>query len=186
VSLAGHARNGNSDPDFNMNFANDFQLGDFQIYTLFEWRQGQSVVNLTELLYDGAFNSADFGDPNDFFNASSDFSTESCRPDCSGAERLAGFVNGWALPYTQRASFFKAREIALSYTLPESVTSRIFNGFFDQIRLRASGRNLFTVTNYRGLDPEVSNFGTQQVGRSIDVAPFPPSRSFWFGFDLRL
>ncbi len=184
VSLAGHARNGNSDPDFNFNFVNDFQLGDFQVFTLFEWRQGQSVVNLTELLYDLSRNTVDFADPN--FSGGSDFSGKDCHPDCSGLARRTAFVNGWALPFTQPASFFKAREIALSYTLPEDVTSRIFGGFFDQIRLRASGRNLFTVTNYRGLDPEVSNFGTQQVGRSIDVAPFPPSRSFWFGFDLRL
>jgi hypothetical protein len=47
-----------------------------------------------------------------------------------------------------------------------------------------SGRNLLTFTGYTGLDPEVSNFGNQSVGRNIDVAPFPPSRSFWFGIDL--
>ena len=47
-------------------------------------------------------------------------------------------------------------------------------------------RNLFTITNYKGLDPEVSNFGNQQIGRSIDVGPFPPSRSVWLVFDLSL
>jgi hypothetical protein len=34
------------------------------------------------------------------------------------------------------------------------------------------------------MDPEVSNFGNQGVGRNIDVAPFPRTRSFWFGIDL--
>jgi len=59
-------------------------------------------------------------------------------------------------------------------------------GPFRQISIVASGRDLFVITNYRGLDPEVSNFGNQPIGRSIDVAPFPPSRSFWLGFDLTL
>jgi len=34
------------------------------------------------------------------------------------------------------------------------------------------------------MDPEVSNFGNQAIGRNIDVAPFPPSRSFWFSLSL--
>ena len=84
---------------------------------------------------------------------------------------------------TQPVSFFKMREIALRYTFPSGMLS---GGPFRTISIVASGRDLFRITNYRGLDPEVSNFGSQQVGRSIDVAPFPPSRSFWLGFDLSL
>ena len=42
-----------------------------------------------------------------------------------------------------------------------------------------------TWTDYSGLDPEVSNFGNQSIARNIDVAPFPPSRSFWLGAELR-
>jgi hypothetical protein len=34
------------------------------------------------------------------------------------------------------------------------------------------------------MDPEVSNFGNQPIARNIDVAPFPPSRSFWFSVAL--
>jgi hypothetical protein len=46
------------------------------------------------------------------------------------------------------------------------------------------GRNLITISPYKGLDPEVSNFGNQAIARNIDVAPFPPSRSFFFSIDL--
>ena len=47
-----------------------------------------------------------------------------------------------------------------------------------------SGRNLLIFTNYSGLDPEVSNFGNQAIARNIDVAPFPPSRSYWASIEL--
>jgi TonB-dependent starch-binding outer membrane protein SusC len=50
--------------------------------------------------------------------------------------------------------------------------------------LSLTGRNLLRFTPYRGLDPEVSNFGRQAIVRNIDVAPFPPSRSFFFSIDL--
>ena len=51
-------------------------------------------------------------------------------------------------------------------------------------RISLSGRNLLRFTPYKGLDPEVSNFGNQAIARNIDVAPFPPSRSFFFSIDL--
>jgi hypothetical protein len=47
------------------------------------------------------------------------------------------------------------------------------------LQLSLSGRNLLTFTGYSGLDPEVSNFGGQPIGRNYDVAPYPPSRSYW-------
>ena len=50
--------------------------------------------------------------------------------------------------------------------------------------LGLAGRNLLRFTPFRGMDPEVSNFGNQAVARNIDVAPFPPSRSFFFAIDL--
>ncbi|HEU0297810.1 MAG TPA: hypothetical protein VFR37_00105, partial [Longimicrobium sp.] len=65
---------------------------------------------------------------------------------------------------------------------PEALSRR-----FRQLQgasLTLSGRNLKTWTDYTGLDPEVSNFGTQQIARGVDVAPFPPSRSFWLTFNL--
>ena len=34
-------------------------------------------------------------------------------------------------------------------------------------------------SNYLGIDPEVSNFGNQNIIRGQDVAPFPPSRSYY-------
>jgi hypothetical protein len=51
-------------------------------------------------------------------------------------------------------------------------------------RLTLSGRNLIRIANYSGYDPEVSNFGNQAIVRNIDVAPYPPSRSFYFSVDV--
>ena len=66
---------------------------------------------------------------------------------------------------------------ALAVATPMLVASQI--GPLRTLQLSLSGRNLFTLTNYSGLDPEVSNFGNQPIGRNYDVAPYPPSRSFW-------
>ena len=85
--------------------------------------------------------------------------------------------------YVEEATFLKLREITLSYQLDPDMVASIW-GSLDRISLTLSGRNLLTFSKYSGLDPEVSNFGNQPSGRNIDVAPFPPSRSFWLGIDV--
>jgi hypothetical protein len=77
------------------------------------------------------------------------------------------------------------REITVSWDLPRGLVNSLF-GSARYARLSVSGRNLLTFTGYTGHDPEVSNFGNQNIARNIDVAPFPPSRSFWFSIDLGL
>jgi hypothetical protein len=47
-----------------------------------------------------------------------------------------------------------------------------------------SGRNLFIFSKYNGYDPEVNNGGNLAPGRFVDLAPFPPSRSFFFTLDV--
>jgi TonB-dependent starch-binding outer membrane protein SusC len=74
--------------------------------------------------------------------------------------------------------------VNLSYNLSDRLTSSLFGRSIRTARLSLTGRNLLRVTPYRGLDPEVSNFGNQAIVRNIDVAPFPPSRSFFFSIDL--
>jgi len=75
------------------------------------------------------------------------------------------------------------REVTLSFELPSTIVPGFGRGVHTA-EISFSGRNLWTHTNYTGMDPEVSNFGNQPIGRNIDVAPFPPSRSFWFSLNL--
>jgi hypothetical protein len=149
---------GDYEPDFSMGFSNEFNFGPVRLYGLLDWRKGQSIVNLTQLLYDAAGLAAD---------------------PTAGDARITSYVHHNS-PYVQKASFAKLREVTVSYTLPSSLISSAFGDKISAVRLEASGRNLYTWTNYEGLDPEVSNFGNQNINRSHDVAPYPPSRSFFF------
>jgi hypothetical protein len=81
--------------------------------------------------------------------------------------------------YVEDASFVKLREVTLGYEVPTALTSR-YLGSARSLRLELSGRNLLTWTKYSGVDPEVSNFGNQNIIRNADLAPYPPARSFFF------
>ena len=155
---------GDATPDFNMSFANDVRYGALRLYGLLDWQKGGDVVNLTKFLYDLGSNTADYAE--------------------NGAARLAAWPKQTSI-YVEDAGFVKLREITLSYDIPARFTNSIARGV-RSAQISVSGRNLLTWTNYTGLDPEVSNFGNQTVARNIDVAPFPPSRSFWFTLSLGL
>jgi TonB-linked SusC/RagA family outer membrane protein len=164
-------RVGDVNPDFRMGFSGDVIVSRFGLHFLFDWQKGSSILNLTKLLYDLGSIAPDFADP-------IAGSTQTV-----GQRRLAGFgvVTG---NYVETASFLKLREVTLSYDLSGRATRGLFGS--RSARISLSARNLFTVSDYTGLDPEVSNFGNQAIFRNIDVAPFPPSRSFWLSIDLGL
>jgi hypothetical protein len=164
---------GDATPDFRMAFSNDFTYGRWNLHTLLDWQYGSSVLNLTKLLWDFGQVTDDCAEPDPNNPAAGQSPCEI---------RLAGFTRV-ARNYLESASFLKLREITLTYELPATMAQRLWGGV-RSARISLSGRNLFTSTPYTGLDPEVSNFGNQPVARNIDVAPFPPSRSFWFSIDL--
>jgi TonB-linked SusC/RagA family outer membrane protein len=150
---------GNSAPDYEMGFTNDFSFGSFRLSSLLDWRKGGLGVNLT----------------NDYFVGSGlGF------PDTARAAKMnSAFAKGTDV-WLENTGFVKLRELTLGYELPASMASRLFNGHAQNARIELSGRNLKTWTKYTGLDPEVSNFGNQSLGRFQDVTPYPPSRQFYF------
>jgi TonB-dependent starch-binding outer membrane protein SusC len=158
---------GDANPDFQMSFSNDIDFRRFTLGFLFDWKHGGDLVNLTEFLYDGTQNSKDF-----------------ISSDSAGFKRINTWSSGLTQPYVQDGSYLKLREVNLSYNLPDQITSSLFGSGIRYARLSLTGRNLLRFTPYRGLDPEVSNFANQAIVRNIDVAPFPPSRSFFFSIDL--
>jgi outer membrane receptor protein involved in Fe transport len=179
---------GDANPDFQMSFLNDINFENLNLYFLWDWKKGGDVINLTTLLWDLGKNSEDFepsggGEcPAVVFTASPG---EEGYPDADspGCQRIAGFGT-FAQPFIESGSYLKLRELSLSYDIGPALRSGLFGQEVSYVRVGVSGRNLLTFYPYNGLDPEVSNFGNQAITRNIDVAPFPPSRSFWLTVDV--
>ena len=154
---------GDATPDYQMSFSNEVSFGPFHASALIDWKKGGDVINLTTFLYDASHNSADW--------------------NTKGKERFA-LQGKDTRPYVEDGSFVKLREVSLSYRVPESFVGRTTRNQVRTMSISFSGRNLMMNSAYKGLDPEVSNFGNQALNRNVDVAPFPPSRSFFLSLDL--
>ena len=160
-----------ANPRFQMQFSNDLTFRGFTLSGLLDWRKGGFVSDMTQNLFDEGGNSWDYDKP----------SPVSGVP--LGQYRYAQWNGGRnAGQYIEDGSYVKLREITLGYQVPASATQRFTGG--RDLRVSVSGRNLKTWSNYWSFDPEVNNFGNQSVVRFVDLAPFPPSRSLFVGFDL--
>lgn len=181
---------GEATPKFEMSFNNDFSWKAVNLSVLFDWRKGGDVSNMTQALFDEGQNSRDYDAPSPCrSNAALTGCATTALPAGDPNKKLGAYrYDKWnggkdARVYVQDGSFVKLREITLSVAVPAQIVKRLPGGTRD-IRLNVSGRNLYTWTKYWSPDPEVNNFGNQNVSRFVDLAPYPPSRSFFFGFDL--
>ncbi len=76
-------------------------------------------------------------------------------------------------------SYLRLKTITLTYVVPRSFLRK--TKFFTQLRLFTTLTNVFTLTKYSGLDPEVSAFGSSAVSSGYDNMTMPQSRSYQFG-----
>ncbi|MBQ7878790.1 MAG: TonB-dependent receptor [Bacteroidaceae bacterium] len=76
--------------------------------------------------------------------------------------------------FIENASFLRLKNIMLGYSLPESLLKK--TKILSRAKIYVQAQNLFTFTNFSGLDPE----GTS----NIYAAQYPMSRQYTFGLEL--
>jgi TonB-linked SusC/RagA family outer membrane protein len=75
--------------------------------------------------------------------------------------------------YIEDGSYIRLKSITLGYTLPATMLKGM------QPRIFVTGQNLFTISKYSGMDPEVG-LGSQ----GLDLGLYPVAKTFMFGIDI--
>ena len=81
--------------------------------------------------------------------------------------------------YVEDGSFVKLKNVQLGFTLPASITKKIFS----RVRIYAQVKNAFILTKYSGYDPEIAG-GILDTG--IDRGAYPQARTYAVGLDIKL
>lgn len=86
--------------------------------------------------------------------------------------------------YLENGSYFRMRNIQLTYTLPKNWLSK---AGFSGARLYVQGQNVFTITKYSGMDPEINlrNYSAgndRQIG--VDGGAYPAAKQYLIGANL--
>jgi len=83
--------------------------------------------------------------------------------------------------YLEDASYLRFKTLTLGYTLPQSITSKIF---VERLRIYVGGTNIWTLTNYTGWDPEVNRDGSGNITQGVTYLSPPQVKTFNFGVEL--
>ena len=161
---------GSADATFFGNFNTSFQYKKFELSANFAYSVGNKMYNATRRSMES---ESDFS--NQFTSVNRRWTTEGQITDIPRAtygDPLGN--NSFSDRWIEDASFLKLKEVMLSYK---------FN-YLSGVTVFIAGENLFTVTNYLGLDPETM-FSNDASLKGFDYAKVALPRSFKFGFKLQ-
>lgn len=81
--------------------------------------------------------------------------------------------------FLENGNFIRMRQLQLGYTLPSQLTKK---AWIESLRVYVSGENLWTWTNYSGIDPEFSRASVLNSG--IDNLIYPFNRTYVVGLQV--
>lgn len=159
---------GNAQPKFTFGWNNTVNYKNWDLTVFLRGVYGNDVLNCTRWIY--APVSGDNGVSNVYLEQ-----VEAIQ-NGEGVTRQNKFSDY----YLEDGAYIKCENISLGYNVPLKS-----NKYVQSLRLYVTGQNLFTITGYTGMDPEVNTTSVFDPG--IDYVKFYPSvRNFLFGVNLTL
>jgi len=98
--------------------------------------------------------------------------------------KMSEGVNWMAISdiYIEDAGYFRLQNLTLGYDFK----SLWKNSPFQQLRLYFAAQNLFTITNYKGMDPENGkSISSEQWVTGVDVGNYPQPRTYLVGVNVK-
>jgi TonB-linked SusC/RagA family outer membrane protein len=160
---------GNANPDFNLSFNASLNYKRFVVSGLLDWSHGGD-------LYNGTRQWA--------FQATRDRVQDQGGKTEAAKKALAyyavGFYNGLDPNdfFVEDGSYAKLKEFSVNYTFVRDQLARFGLRGMQDLKLGFIGRNLFTITDYSGLDPEVSGLFGDPFQVKMDWFQYPQFRTY--------
>lgn len=179
---------GNPHPNFTAGVNLSASYKNFDVTTFLYWKNGGEIVNYVRYWTD--FNTFQGNrDRRVLYDSWTPQNTNAKLPVLDGSDGASGQVP--VSYYVEPGGYLRLRNFSIGYSLPADVLRR---ASIDRLRVYVQAQNLFTITKYSGLDPEIT---TQQVGRGdyrarrsdanslgVDYGNFPTPRIITVGLNL--
>tara|TARA_R110000751_G_scaffold87039_2_gene172797 strand:+ start:4206 stop:7355 length:3150 start_codon:yes stop_codon:yes gene_type:complete len=169
---------GSPHPDVQLGLNLNFTYKNFDLGMFFNGSFGNDLYNLTKYktLF---FNQAAYNKDSAVLNAWSPENTDSSIPrlsldDPNNNIRPSSY-------YVEDGSYFKLQNMQIGYTFEPQYLSGA------KLRVFGQATNLFTLTNYSGMNPQIGLQNYSSSNRNLDIGVdrgiYPPSRTFTFGIN---
>ena len=168
---------GDPNPDFSIGLNLSFKYKQFTLSTFFTGEFGFDIYNIVKKQLD--FMGTGLRDINHgagILNAWTPENPNSSIPalaltDANNEMRMSSY-------FVEDGSYFKMKYIKLQYDLPSKLAKKFCQG----LSIYGQVENVFTITGYSGLDPELP---LSSYGARVDNSPYPRSRTFSIGLNLQ-
>lgn len=167
---------GNSNPKVNGGFGFNFNYGQWTLKLSFNYRLGNKIANLARLNNEAMRSNINQSRAVAWRWRKNGDITEI--PRAMNANIGASYNSLASDRFVEKGDYLRLQYMQLGYSLPNKVCKDLG---FQSLRITASANNLFVLTKYTGIDPEVS-YGTWGV--CIDKSKTPRAKSFTVSVNL--
>jgi TonB-linked SusC/RagA family outer membrane protein len=171
---------GDPNPDFSYGLNLGAEYSNFDISAFFYGVAGKDAFNFTRWFTDF---SGQFPGGRSKRALYESWLPDGSRPNATTPiqEFAANFSTSNAVNsyYVENASYFRLRNVQIGYSLPTSLTERVR---ISRARIYIQGTNLFTITDYSGLDPDI--ISADDRAASVDIGAYPTVRQFLIGANI--
>jgi TonB-linked SusC/RagA family outer membrane protein len=175
---------GSSSPSWFGGFNNTFTYKNFDLAVFFRFSGGNKIMNASRQTSLLNLNFANNGKEILGRWQSKEKQGDGLTPRIGYNYDTSLFNNGFAdSHFVEDGSFLKLSNLTLGYTLPHSLLSKLD---ITKVHFYVQGQNLFTLTKYKGLDPETftrSNVSSTS-GHGVDWDGLPQQRIFTMGVNV--
>ncbi|MDD2797773.1 MAG: SusC/RagA family TonB-linked outer membrane protein [Bacteroidales bacterium] len=175
ISLSDKTYIGNPNPDFTFGLTNNFSYKGLSLNVFFQGSYGNDIYNASRMETEGMYDAK---------NQSIRVLDRWERPGMvtympratSQKDNLKASTR-----FVEDGSFLRLKTLTLSYNLSSRLLKK---ASISRLQPYFTAQNLWTLTKYRGFDPEVNQYGGSATTQGIDWGTYPQSRSFVFGLNV--
>ncbi|QNL50841.1 TonB-dependent receptor [Olivibacter sp. SDN3] len=169
---------GNTIPTWFGGFNNNFRYKAFDLGLIFTFSGGNYIYNGTRA---GLLDQRVWNNSTEVLNAWTPENTGSSIPRAVYGDNVSNGSSFLISEHVEKGDFLRLQNISLGYTLP----TRLFgNSGIQSVRVYGSAQNLFLITGYSGVDPEISSNGNQNLSSGIERNSVPQARTFTMGLTV--
>ena len=154
---------GNGIPKLNAGWANNFRYKNFDLSLVFNGAFGFQILNFQRMFYE---------------NPNSKYLMLKSAFDKVYGKSVLKYDQTFVSYYIEDGDYVKLDNITLGYNFNLKKIN-----FLKSIKVYASGQNLFCITGYKGLDPEISRSDIRWLGND-DRDKYPTVKTFTFGLNV--
>ncbi len=168
---------GNPHPKHTGGFSNNFSYKNFDLNILMQWSYGNQIYNANRIIFDG--NGSITEGLNQYVTYNDRWTPEN-PSNTHYRTRGQGPIGVYSSNVLEDGSYLKLKTVSLGYTVPKTITKKIY---LSNLRFNVSAQNLFIITNYTGIDPEVSVRNSNILTPGFDFSAYPMSKTIVFGLN---